>query len=814
MSDAFTVKRDRLGNVNITGDTMRFYRFHPLAHLLPWAYYDTSRCNLPLRLTIALTTKHNSTMLAIKMLNDALPAAPPGISPEVQSKINALFGETGSCDASMLLLDAQTGLPNTGGREDLADSRGEEEFLLNKNDDNKHNEPRLSEDKPSPRPQTAMSVKKRENTEAKRPRKRRTRGITSISPRPKFIAHYAYPSESRASLPSSPTPPEPRSAPTSTPETPSPLSYFPEARNYFSMIAEAVFYVSRHITPYLPVPFPFRLPFLSSEPAIISYSDANIELKTRVHAGAQKSSFLCETAHEKVIRVIAFMASSEDDKNECADLRHELVKPLEIKARPKRLRQILKEEGRYVAEDFYTQKSHPSLLGIMPEISTPQAANIITRSKDALGGIEGYVCAHNTITAVPAKPSQKQGVEYTALHQALLVAQQRNTSFGTLCRGHTKHRIQNWLNHVEPQRSLPFGKFPHTRSLTGSLAKKEMRTYVQSSLVQRNFKLEWSELRGGCYIETHPSKMLYGTIPTAMQTTNVSQAWLASRGYRGGAGSPTSSPISEGQGEDGNQQTEPEDEEVAQTGYGIHDSYTSVPENDTYASRQGPELIRSDSMLAADELNRLTPCMDICENTMLKVPITTVKRAKLLEESDPSGSNVPWKMKAAIKQQAEEERLRQAARDMIAHHLAAVEREKTRLQALQLMAAISLLTVCLLFVKVTVMLSEGRWHELMGVFSHSPAMAEYGYVATHHLRHIDFCELERQYRLLRDLPDGRFVTPEIKRRMFHMGEIASEALARLRTFVLAPVKPNAFLRAMRDAPNLIDDEHWERIREE
>ncbi|KNG51090.1 hypothetical protein DDE82_005799 [Stemphylium lycopersici] len=621
MSDAFTVKRDRLGNVNTTGDTMRFYRFHPLAHLLPWAYYDTSRCNLPLRLTIALTTKHNSTMLAIKMLNDALPAAPPGISPEVQSKINALFSETGFCDASMPLLDAQTGLPNTGGREDLADSRGEEEFPLTKNEDNKHNEPRPSEDKPSPRPQTAMSVKKRENTEAKRPGKSRTRGTTSIPPRPKFIAHYAYPSESRASLPSSPTPPQPRSAPTSTPETPSPLSYFPKARNYFSMIAEAVFYVSRHITPYLPIPFSFRLPFLSSEPAIISYSDANIELKTRVHAGAQKSSFLCETAHEKVIRVIAFMASSEDDKNECADLRHELVKPLEIKARPKRLRQILKEEGRYVAEDLLVasvilENPTPSLLGIMPEISKPQVANMITRSKYALGETEGCVCAHSTITAVPTKPSQKQGVEYAALHQALLVAQQRNTSFGTLCRGHTKHRIQNWLNHVEPERSLPFGKFPHTRSLTGSLAKKEMRT-----------------------------KMLYGTIPTATQTTDVSQAWLASRGYRGGAGSPTSSPISEGQSEDGNQQTELEDEEIAETGYDIHASYTSILENDTYASRQGPESIRSDSMLAADELNRLTSYMDICENPMLEVPITT-------EACEASGRVRPQSIKRTLEDES------------------------------------------------------------------------------------------------------------------------------------------------------------------
>ena len=72
-----------------------------------------------------------------------------------------------------------------------------------------------------------------------------------------------------------------------------------------------------------------------------------------MHVKAQRSQLLFETAHEKVIRVIGFMASSEDDKNECADLGDEMIKPLEIKARPKRLRQILKEEGRYVAEELY-----------------------------------------------------------------------------------------------------------------------------------------------------------------------------------------------------------------------------------------------------------------------------------------------------------------------------------------------------------------------------------------------------------------------------------------------------------------------------
>ena len=319
----------------------------------------------------------------------------------------------------------------------------------------------------------------------------------------------------------------------------------------------------------------------------------------------------------------------------------------------------------------------------------PYAANTITRSKDTLGGTEDYVYTHDTIAAVPTKPSQTQDIDYAALYQALLVEQQESMPFGTFCQKQTKHRIQNWLNHVEPSRSLPFGKFPHTRSLTGSLAKKEMRTYVQSSPVQRNYELEFSEQRGGYYIETHPSKCLCGTIPTDTQTTDVSQAWLASRGYRGGAGSPPPSSISEGQGEDGSEETEPEDEEVAQADYAIHAPSTSIPKNDTYVSQQRPELIRSDSVLAVDELDRLTSRMDISKDQMPEIPITTVQRAKLPDDSDPNRSNVPWKMKAATEKQAEDERLRQAARDMIARHLAAVDREKTRLHALQLIAAIT-----------------------------------------------------------------------------------------------------------------------------
>ena len=50
------------------------------------------------------------------------------------------------------------------------------------------------------------------------------------------------------------------------------------------------------------------------------------------------------------------------------------------------------------------------------------------------------------------------------------------------------------------------------------------------------------------------------------------------------------------------------------------------------------------------------------------------------------------------------------------------------------------------------------------------AMTTHGYVAGYYMDDLDNSNVEEQYRLLYDLPDGRFVAPQVKRRIFYKGE--------------------------------------------
>jgi hypothetical protein len=91
-------------------------------------------------------------------------------------------------------------------------------------------------------------------------------------------------------------------------------------------------------------------------------------------------------------------------------------------------------------------------------------------------------------------------------------------------------------------------------------------------------------------------------------------------------------------------------------------------------------------------------------------------------------------------------------------------------------------------------------------------MNMHGYVAEYFIDDIDSFTLEEQYRLLYDLPDGRFVAPEVKRRMFYKSETASEALKRVRRFLPSPFSPNTLPPSLYDGPSLIDEERWDKAR--
>ena len=88
----------------------------------------------------------------------------------------------------------------------------------------------------------------------------------------------------------------------------------------------------------------------------------------------------------------------------------------------------------------------------------------------------------------------------------------------------------------------------------------------------------------------------------------------------------------------------------------------------------------------------------------------------------------------------------------------------------------------------------------------------HGYVAHYYIDDLDNFNVEEQYRLLYDLPDGRYVAPQVKRRMFYKGETASQALEHVRRFLPSPFSPNSLSPSLYDAPSLIDEERWHEAR--
>ncbi|KAI4649702.1 hypothetical protein J4E93_004022 [Alternaria ventricosa] len=91
-------------------------------------------------------------------------------------------------------------------------------------------------------------------------------------------------------------------------------------------------------------------------------------------------------------------------------------------------------------------------------------------------------------------------------------------------------------------------------------------------------------------------------------------------------------------------------------------------------------------------------------------------------------------------------------------------------------------------------------------------MTTHGYVAHYYINDLDKLNVEEQYRLLYDLPDGRYVAPQDKRRMFYKGETASQALEHVRRFLPSPFSPNSLSPSLYDAPSLIDEERWHKAR--
>jgi hypothetical protein len=106
----------------------------------------------------------------------------------------------------------------------------------------------------------------------------------------------------------------------------------------------------------------------------------------------------------------------------------------------------------------------------------------------------------------------------------------------------TRERIEDWLLKIEsqPAHTYPFGEFPHLPELFGESPKiPTYKQYHSITPIAGTYALRWSDKFGGCYIEMLPNGRTPSKALRPTTSTEFSREWLASRGYRGGAGSPS-----------------------------------------------------------------------------------------------------------------------------------------------------------------------------------------------------------------------------------------------------------------------------------
>jgi hypothetical protein len=111
----------------------------------------------------------------------------------------------------------------------------------------------------------------------------------------------------------------------------------------------------------------------------------------------------------------------------------------------------------------------------------------------------------------------------TSEHQQAM-DEQRSAVFGQICKEDTRDRIDAWALHLANIHPLPLGKFPRPRP-----ANRQPPTLKQLGAISDNLRLEWTDEKGGCYIETESDASSDGVRSDAEQSTEVGRLWLESR---------------------------------------------------------------------------------------------------------------------------------------------------------------------------------------------------------------------------------------------------------------------------------------------
>jgi hypothetical protein len=88
--------------------------------------------------------------------------------------------------------------------------------------------------------------------------------------------------------------------------------------------------------------------YFTASPGIIEYSDADIRRKTKVCIEAQELEIPGEGANSRIIRVAAIVTDAAGVFGE-----GDVARRVDIRAKHKRVREILRGSGGYVAEEVY-----------------------------------------------------------------------------------------------------------------------------------------------------------------------------------------------------------------------------------------------------------------------------------------------------------------------------------------------------------------------------------------------------------------------------------------------------------------------------
>ncbi|EUC48924.1 hypothetical protein COCMIDRAFT_85884 [Bipolaris oryzae ATCC 44560] len=261
---------------------------------------------------------------------NALPPTPPGIAPEVLSKIEALFQNPNFSGISVAMDEQKHEVPATDIPNALADivckdqsTREESNPLINET------EVLMGYDSDTDPEGGARLSNQRHRVKGRGARKKHTRSIAkydcSIQ---RIVARFEYPSETSL-------------APISSiPRSPNAIkSTSNSLLNIFSAFTHSIYCVSKYLTHRLP--FPFSLVRL----LISSYLNVGTEYKMNIRV---------EVEPKKVVRVLAFVGGGENVDIGC-------VEPVEIQARYKRVREIMRECGCWVEEDLYSKQIKKSL---------------------------------------------------------------------------------------------------------------------------------------------------------------------------------------------------------------------------------------------------------------------------------------------------------------------------------------------------------------------------------------------------------------------------------------------------------------------